>query len=509
MKISNTTWVISVFCAVKLGLHLLADYHSGFQGDELLHIQTGDHLASGYMEFPPLIGLLAWIQDLSHSDSVFVHHIFAHLACIGIIMLVARTILLLGGDARAVFTGLMCILIAPGFERSQQLFQPVVFSQFWWVLNFYYLLKYILRLEKKYLWYLTFTLIAAFLTKYDAVFFAAGLPVLLFSRRTRTALIQHQFWKCLLVFLLAISPNLIWQYANDFPVFQMFSRLYSTQLDHLSFIEELRSLILSTNPLAWLVIIAGFIYLGIKSPRNIYFLVLCCITVSIVYMIYSKGKQYYFYPIILTIIPFGAIFYQEIIFAWRKWSFYPLAIILCLGLVMIPFGMPVYSLDRYIDRIHKKYADNTVPGGKYAISFEEYYSQFMWPQVLTLLGKTYETLSPAQKQHCLVWGRHYRQAGAVALWGKQYGLPAVFSYHGSFYSWAPLGNMPATILVLDYNGSWEEDYKELFTKITKVGRVYNPYADEEETLFQYVYICEGPLQSFDDMKRIYKDRIYE
>jgi hypothetical protein len=33
--------IILFVCIIKLTLHLIADSHSGFQGDELLHIETG------------------------------------------------------------------------------------------------------------------------------------------------------------------------------------------------------------------------------------------------------------------------------------------------------------------------------------------------------------------------------------------------------------------------------------------------------------------------------------
>lgn len=125
----QTKWIVFIFCIIKLTLHLIADSHSGFQGDELLHIETGKHLAFGYMEFPPLIGLLAFIQNLFHSHSVFVHHIFPHLASIAIMIFVAKTTFELGGKNKAVFLVLLGIIIAPAFGRSQQLFQPVVFSQ--------------------------------------------------------------------------------------------------------------------------------------------------------------------------------------------------------------------------------------------------------------------------------------------------------------------------------------------------------------------------------------------
>tara|TARA_R110002049_G_scaffold308602_3_gene513094 strand:- start:743 stop:1003 length:261 start_codon:yes stop_codon:yes gene_type:complete len=51
---------------------------------------------------------------------------------------------------------LLAIVIAPGFGRSQQLFQPVVFSQLFWVLGFYQLVRFVKYLNKKSLWYLTY-----------------------------------------------------------------------------------------------------------------------------------------------------------------------------------------------------------------------------------------------------------------------------------------------------------------------------------------------------------------
>ena len=136
-------------------MHLVADSHSGFQGDELLHIETGKHLAFGFMEFPPLIGFIAFIQNLFHSNSVFVHHLFSHLATLCIMVVVAKITLELGGKNKAVFLVLLAIIIAPGFGRSEQLFQPVVFSQLFWVLGFYQLIRFVKYLDNKSLWYLT------------------------------------------------------------------------------------------------------------------------------------------------------------------------------------------------------------------------------------------------------------------------------------------------------------------------------------------------------------------
>ncbi len=64
----NKTYLITVgFYIFNLSLHIVADFNSGFQGGELLHISTGNHLAWGYMEFPLMIG---WRLFRTHSTPI-------------------------------------------------------------------------------------------------------------------------------------------------------------------------------------------------------------------------------------------------------------------------------------------------------------------------------------------------------------------------------------------------------------------------------------------------------
>ncbi len=182
----QTQLIVLFFCILKIILHLIADSHSGFQGDELLHIETGKHLAFGFMEFPPFISLLAFIQNLFQSHSVFIHHVFSHISAILILIYVAKITIELGGKNKAVFLVLLAISIAPGFGRSQQLFQPVVFSQLFWVLSFYQLVRFIKHLDKKSLWCLTLFCILGFLTKYDSIFSSSDWLITIF-KKTRIA----------------------------------------------------------------------------------------------------------------------------------------------------------------------------------------------------------------------------------------------------------------------------------------------------------------------------------
>mgnify|MGYP003945298041 CR=1 FL=1 len=502
----QTKLLILIFCILKLTLHLIADSNSGFQGDELLHIETGKHLAFGYMEFPPLIGLLAYIQNLFGSNSVYVHRLFAHIASILIIIYVAKTTIELGGKNKAIFLALLCILIGPSFGRSQQLFQPVVFSQLFWVLSFYQLTRFIKYLDNKSLWYLTGFVVVGCSVKYDALFLIFGLSALLIFRRTRQALLEQHFWKNIIAVILLLLPNLIWQYANDFPVLQMFDRLYETQLDHLSRIGTLGQLLIEINPLTSLLIIIPACFYIFKNNKTLNRPLAISILLSIALLSYSKGKPYYFYPIILTIIPFGALFWEQTILQKKKLIIYPITALLLLAAVLIPFGMPVYSFDRYLTKVYP-FEKKDIEGGKFAVKYDEYYTKKKWKETMLELKSVYDSLPIKEKQDSRIWGKHYGQAGAVNILGVDYNLPKAFSYHGSFYSWTPEGQMPNVIIALSYRvGDFFSPY---FDEVKLVRTIYNPYANNEEELYQRIYVCKKPKQDFNKMKVLFKTRIFE
>ncbi len=503
----QTKLIVLFFCIIKLSLHLIADSHSGFQGDELLHIETGKHLAFGYMEFPPLIGIIAFIQNLVQSHSVFVHHLFSHIAALLILIYTAKITLELSGKNKAVFLVLLAIIIAPGFERSQQLFQPVVFSQLFWVLGFYQLVRFVKNLDRKSLWYLTLFCILGFSTKYDSIFFLFGLSTLLLFKRTRIALVKNKFWLNAIVFLVCIAPNVIWQFLNTFPLLQMTDRLYETQLNKISRFDNLAGLLMALNPIvSWLLVLPALIYLFKPKGKTLIRILSVAIGLSLLLLLYKNGKPYYFFPIILTTLPFGAIFWEQIVLVKRKWIIYPISLLMISGAVLVPFGMPVYSFNRYLEKVYP-HEQKEIKGGKYGVKYDEYYTQEKWVTTMKELKLVYDSLPDNEKQGCLIWGKHYGQVGAVNIFGASYNLPKAFSYHGSFYSWTPKGQMPNAVIALSYQvGNFFNPY---FEEVKLVKTIYNPYANNEEELYQRIYICKKPRQDFAKMKELFKTRIFE
>ncbi|MGB4843497.1 MAG: glycosyltransferase family 39 protein [Ferruginibacter sp.] len=500
---SNT--IIFFFCIVKLSLHLLADFNSGYQGDELLHIETGNHPAFGYMEFPPLIGWLAFIQNLFHSQSVFVHHIFSHIASLLILILIGKTTVELGGKSNAVFLVLLCIIIAPAFGRSQQLFQPVVFSQLCWMLSFYQLVRFSKSPENKYLLYLMLSLALGFLTKYDIVFFIAGLGSLLLFKRTHTVILSRSGFKYTLFFTLLIIPNLVWQYLHHFPVLDMFSRLYETQLEKLSVANVIKDLVISLNPLTAFFWLAGLVYMFNAKDKTLYRPVAFAICISIIFLAFSKSKAYYFFPAMVCLMIFGSIWFERKVLSFRRWILYPAtALMLLSGCILLPFGLAVLPLNSFIQFAHLKKED-----GRYQVHYQEYYSYTKAQKTLTAIKTVYDSLPATEKEHCLIWGKHYSQAGIVNLYRQQYGLPKAFSYHGSFYLWAPEGAMPETVIAFTNGEASINFFRSFFSTVVPVSKVYNPYADFDKDLWQTIYICKDPKQTFGGLKEEFRARVFE
>lgn len=508
MKLTqNRYFIVFCFCLANLLLRLLADYYSGFQGDELLHIATGKHPAFGYMEFPPVIGWLAWVQNLFGSTSTFVHHLFAHVASTLIFIITAEIVHLLGGKNRAVALALCCFFISPGFGRSFQLFQPSVFSQLFWVLAFYQLTRFSLTLKNRYLYYLAIACAFGFLTKYDIVFFIAGLSSLFLFKATRRQLLTKALPIAILIFLVLIMPNLLWQYQNGFPVTQHFAELYRSQLDKLSFSESLAKLVVALNPFVAVIYLGGFYYMFTKAKKEHYRPLAFSILLSMGLLLVCKGKFYYFFSIMITLIAFGSVWFEQLTWQRLKWAFYTLWVLFVLsGAVLIPYGLSIMPLQSFI-----KFARIKKEHGVYEIKNQEYYSKQAWRDVMAALQRTYRSLPPAERQHCLIWGKHYRQAGAVSLFGKDWGLPDAISYHGSFYLWAPKGPMPSTIIAYNSNASGQRFWMDFFDSVTPATVIVNKYSNDldDGQYIMTIYICRKPKQDFNGLKEIFRNRVFE
>jgi hypothetical protein len=495
--------IITSFIAVDFVLHLISDFHSGFHCDELLHIDAGRHPDFGFMDFGPIISYLAFIQNLFQSDNIFINHLFVHIAAALIIFLCGLITIELGGKWEALLLTMSCILFSPGMAASHSLFLPVIFEQLAWIACIYFLIKYCNDGHDNYLIYTGILGAFGFLTKYSIVFLTGGLLFSILILKINI-LKKRAIWIGVLLFLILISPNVIWQFRNGLPVLHHFSRLYETQLDSISILHEFKSLLIYLNPLTSIIWITGLFLtpfiLRFKKYRLVTFTLLFAFTMLFI----AKGKAYYYFPIVLSVIPIGAIFLEQILKKRKLILIGYISLLSVSGLVLLPHGLPLIPLDRYISLYNfKTNGDKKIP-----LPFENYYSRAIWDQILKRVSNTYSSLPSSEQKSCLIWGRHYSQAGGINLLGKKYGLPPAFSFHSSCFNWVPEFSKDITVIAISDANLEKEYWQQYFNEVEEVGVIENPYAGDYKWYCQHIYLCRKLIYDSGGLKLLLKDKIF-
>jgi len=495
--------IIACILVINLALHLIADSHAGFHGDELLHIEAGKHLAFGYMDFPPFIACVAFLQNLFQSNLILFNHLFVYLASTLILIVCGLMTIELGGKNFAVLLSLSAILAAPGIEASHSLFLPDIFDQLAWILCIYLLVRYCKKSDNKYLIYIGLFAAIGFLTKYTILFLIVGFffSFLIFQIKI---LKNRVLWISLMLFFLIVTPNILWQVNSGFPVFHHFSILYETQLNKAPILQEIKLLFIYVNPLTspfWVcgIVVTPFI-LRYKKYRMVSFTLL----IAFFLLFIAKGKSYYFFPIILGALPFGTTFFESLL-ERRNWILISYLSIICIsGIVFLPNGIPLLPLESYIKIYHlKTNADNEIP-----LPFENYYSSGIWNQILENVNTTYLKLSIEEKKHCLIWGRHYSQSCGINLLGNSLKLPKAFSFHSSCYAWAPDFSRNLTVIGVSEANLGKEYWYRYFEEVEETGFVENHYTSEAKWYKQRIFLCRKLKYNSTELKNILRDEIF-
>lgn len=501
LKIRIEHIIIIVAALIKLLLYQVALLNSGYAGDELLHIDAGNHLAFGYMDFPPMIGIIAWMQNLFNSDSIFIHHLFLSIAGVLVLIFSGLITMKLGGNWLAVLMTSLCFIFSPGFNGNH--FSPTIFEGLFWVICTYFIVLYCNKENGRYFYFMGLFAALGFLSKYSIVFLLSGVFFsILFFRRS--ILKRQDFWLGFILFLIIISPNMWWQYSNEFPIIRHMSELYDTQLNQISIISEIKTLITFLNPAIFILVLPTLIIIPFHHQYRKYRLLSFSLLFALISLLLAKGKFYYFFLIVAGLIPFASVYFVNL-FRDQKWILYSFIGILCIfGIWLVPHMLPVLKLEKYIALYGIKQNEH----GKIPLPYANYYSYKIWPQILYTVKETYDNLTEKEQKNCLVWGRHYSYAGGINLLGKKYGLPKAFSFHSSYYAWVPEFSKDITIIAIGESDWTKQHYEHYFEEVERVGVIENPYAKKPSWFNHNIYLCKKLKYNSTELKILFKDEIY-
>ena len=207
------------------------------------------------------------------------------------------------------------------------------------------------------------------------------------------------------------------------------------------------------NPLTAPVWIIGLFLVPFTGGFKKFRLMSFSLLFSFLLLAFSKGKDYYYFPIVLGAIPLGAVFLEKKIKPIKWTAAVYLFLLFCFGIAFLPKVLTIFSKETYIGLYRlTKNKDNRIP-----LPLENFYSAGIWENVLKNVNEIYHNLPKEEQQNCLIWGRHYSQACGINLLGEKYGLPEAFSFHSSCYCWVPEFSKGITAIVIA-DPEWDREH---------------------------------------------------
>ena len=433
---TKRTLILISFIALKFFLQfLLLDSAYDLQRDEYLHLDQANHLAWGYLSVPPFTSWTSYIIQLL-GNSIFWIKFFPALFGALTIYIVWKAIEELGGNLFALVLGATCILFS-AILRLNILYQPNSFDVFSWTVMYFVLLKYIKTENLKWLYIGAAVFALGFLNKYNIAFLVIGLFPSLLLTKQRDIFLKPALYYAILLGLVLISPNLIWQYNNSFPVFRHLNELAETQLVNVNRLDFLKNQLLFFMG-SLLVIFSALYALLFYKPFDRYRLFIFSIIFTLLAFLYFRAKDYYAIGIYPIYIAFGSVYLAELLKdGWRKYLqpaaiAVPLLLFMPMYKVAFPNRSPEYIIEH--SEFYQKMGLLRWEDGEDHALPQDFSDMLGWKELASKVDSVYLTLP--NKKNTLILCDNYGQAGAINYYTNE-DLRAV-SFNADYINWFDL-----------------------------------------------------------------------
>src|ERR1035437_2416672 len=406
--------------ALIIAVHLATDGILGFHIDELYYLASGRHPAFGYVDFPPVVPLLARLETGVLGVTPWTLRLLPAL-------LSGANVRKLGGSLKLQALGLLVAVTAPLIVGTW-LFQTVIFDQVTWMLSLYWLLSLVIdRRPRTWIW-LGLTLGVGLEVKYLILPLIAGIAItVLLTPQLRKELRTRYPWIGASLMLLLWLPNVVWQIANGLPTLTyILNHQGSIQSGGGvgNFVVLFLVLLFLLTPL-W---IAGLISLFRRPELRA--IGTACAVPLVVYLF--VGKYYYPAPTVPIVMAAGLLALSRIERPRLR-----SALALAVGVASL---LGFVSLAKIIlpitpaSQLHATGLDTTNT---------DLASTVGWVPVTQQMTAIYAGLPPSVRDTTVIVSSDYGVAGALQIFGNATLLPASYSPQLSDYYWLP-GQLSAT-----------------------------------------------------------------
>jgi hypothetical protein len=476
--------ILLAISAAVLLVHLLTGGRYGFHRDELATLDDARHLAWGYVAYPPVTPFFGWLSLKSFGTSLTGFRFFAAVSASVAVVFTGLMAHELGGKTGAqVLAAAAAIPFALG---AGSLMQYVSFDYLAWVACSYFFV--LLCKSRDARWWLAIGGCIGFgmLTKYTMLVCAFAIVIAVLCTDLRRDLRSKWLWLGVGFSLLIFLPNLIWQIQNDFVSLDFLRYIHERDVRigrTKNFLPDQLELTLGTLPLAILGLVFYFASKSGKPFRAAGYLYV----IPLITFIVARGRGYYLaagYPVLYAGgAVYGARLISKLLPVWRislsclAWVLVAITILLAAA-YFVPVAPVQSAWARQVFRVN-----------------DDFREEIGWPELVNTVAQIRDSLGPSEQSRIAILAGNYGEAGAINLYGKDYGLPEAICGTNSFWARGYGDPPPEILIVIGFSKEFGERY---FKSCEVAGRISNKYsvANEETTDHPDIFICRHLRESW-------------
>ena len=226
--------VVVCFAVAACLAHFVWNGRYGYFRDELYYAACGQHLAWGYADHAPLIGLVARVSRMLFGDSLHALRFFPALSAGAKILLTGWIVRELGGRRYAQILAATAMLLCPIYLAMDNFLSMNAFEPVFWMLLAAISLR-VIRTGSARLWPL-FGLVAGIgiLNKHSTLLFGLAFVLGLIVTRQRTVLRAPRIWLGAGISFLIFLPNLLWEIRNHWPTIEILQNADLIKNEHVT-----------------------------------------------------------------------------------------------------------------------------------------------------------------------------------------------------------------------------------------------------------------------------------
>jgi len=472
--------------------HVLTGGRYGFHRDELATLDDARHLDWGFVAYPPITPFFGRLSLILFGTSLAGFRFFAAVAQAAAVVLTGLICKQLGGRRGAQLVAAVAAL--PFCLGAGGLMQYVSFDYFFWVLAAYFVVRLLNSDDPR--WWLAIgaAIGLGMQTKYTMGFLVFGIVAGALFTSARRYFLSKWLWCGVAVSLLVFLPNLLWQVRHDFISLDFLNYIHARDVSWgraRNFLPDQLKMTLLACPL-WL---AGLYFCLLSRKGKHLRMVGWMYVVPLVLFTVAKGRAYYLAPAYPMLYAAGSTWGEQWLDSLHRgrakvvkalvWAALLTDAVLA-SAVTLRLGPVNSALWRFATRID-----------------HEQREELGWPELVETVVEIRDKLPAEDRARLGILTGNYGEAGAVNLYGPQFGLPTAISGTNSFWLRGYGNPPPQTLIVLGMSRQFVE---ENFVSCELAAHPWNRHnvKNEETEEHPEIYLCRGLKQPWPEFWRNFR-----